>query len=59
MPNAILFVIDLHTSAMHGSMVPYIGHAAMRLGRSPNLGPSFYQRDSVWFSGVEQALAYL
>lgn len=42
MPNAILFVSGLHMSAMHGSMVPYIGHAEMRPGRSPKIGPSIY-----------------
>jgi len=30
MRSEILFVSGHHTSAMHGSMVPYIGHAAMR-----------------------------
>lgn len=35
MPSEILFVKGPHTDAMHGSMVRYIGHAAMHSGNRP------------------------
>jgi hypothetical protein len=59
MRNAILFVRALHAGAMHGSMVAYVRHAALRPGIGPRLGPSVYQPDSGWFSSEERALAYL